>query len=41
VVMYHLHDLEEVVFSKSLEAVRQFVHVDLLPEEVSLRVIFA
>lgn len=35
-VVYHLHDLEEVVFSKSLEAICQFVHVDLVREEVRL-----
>ena len=29
-VVYHLHHLEEVVFPESLEAVGQFVHVDLL-----------
>lgn len=29
IVVYHLHDLEKVIFSKALESVCQLVHVDL------------
>ena len=29
IVMYHLHDLEKVIFSEALESVCQFVHIDL------------
>lgn len=29
IVVYHLHDLEKVIFSEALESICQFVHVDL------------